>query len=383
MGSEIAYYQREAQVESETLLDSEAPFPIKDNTFGIMDQVIGDVPARDDLGKIFVKPEDEHRVVCVDHTDLAKELWLPEKLKGCRYIVNGDVMYGGLGAVYEAYDRITGDKVAIKGMAPYLREDPRFKNIIEGEIKSLILASRINGVVEIKDVLRMDDETSVEFPEVTQGWHLVEEYLDPNNFTCLRELIGKASSLEEKFRILRAVARTVDEIHRTGLNHGDLKPESIYVSGDEIKIIDFGLSRIAIGPGVLTRVDQMHPNGSSETVWQGDIVGTPRYLAPEVFSNQETSIEADLYQFGLVAYEVFTGRTPFSEPDVSNTYTMLYQILQRSREEFQFSKSVPGLGANHRDEFNNIFKRMLSADPEQRYDSADEFIEELSRMFNQ
>ena len=135
--------------------------------------------------------------------------------------------------------------------------------------------------------------------------------------------------------------------------HRDLKPENVFISGDKLKIGDFGLSKF---------VDQ----ATRSLTFKGS--GTPRYMAPEVWLNQHATAATDLYAVGVMLYEALTGQPPFSAPDVNVLReSHLYWPIPRAKS---INVAVP-------EYLDGIVKRLLAKEPNDRYQTADELLEAL------
>jgi serine/threonine-protein kinase len=118
-----------------------------------------------------------------------------------------------------------------------------------------------------------------------------------------------ALAIGEATRVLRDVASALHHAHSRGIVHRDLKPENVMLSGGSAVVLDFGVAKaVALG-----RTES--PDASDALTGAGYAVGTPRYMAPEQAAGDPAlDYRADIYSFGVLAYEVFTGRPPFDGP---------------------------------------------------------------------
>lgn len=211
---------------------------------------------------------------------------------------------GGMGTVYLASDELLGRQVAVKitkSGALGRQNEARFFR----EARSLARLNHPN-IVTLFDY----------------GWdgaqaHLVMEYATG---TSLRSLMsGGADSTAAGHRGLTigqaldigmSVAKALCYAHRHGVIHRDIKPENIMV-GDEVKLMDFGIAKVTQDPSI--------------TMAAG-IMGTPAYMAPEQALGEGVDERTDLYSFGIVLYEMLTGRPPFSATDEMSVMAQQIQV---------------------------------------------------------
>ena len=142
--------------------------------------------------------------------------------------------------------------------------------------------------------------------ELLEGWSLSDIYRDQ-----------RPVRLKDAFFLLGQIAAAVDSAHDAGVLHRDLKPNNVFVCSDNLdspslKVLDFGLAKLSEGPdesGCYTSSD----GAESPTVLTttGLLLGTPLYLAPEVIRLGQASRSSDIYSFGVLAYEILSGKPPF------------------------------------------------------------------------
>jgi protein kinase-like protein len=201
-----------------------------------------------------------------------------------RYELLDEIGRGGMGVVYKARDRRTGDLVALKAIHPLVAADP---HVIERFTNELLLARRITH----KNVCRVHDlsdfgGTLVISMELVEGRSLRQ---------MLREV--EAVSVRQGVKIARQIAAGLAEAHAQGVIHRDLKPENILISRDgTAKVMDFGIARLT----------------DSRMTVTGQLVGTPAYMSPEQAQGRPADARSDIYSLGLVMYEMFCGRPAFS-----------------------------------------------------------------------
>jgi serine/threonine-protein kinase len=252
---------------------------------------------------------------------------------------------GGMGVVYRASHQRLPKSYAIKILLPESGQDPdafrRFKR--EAEIASSVGHP---GIIEVHDFNRTDDGVPFIVMELLEGESLAE--------LCARE----RPSLEQALRITREIAAALSAAHAIGVVHRDLKPQNVFLSRrggrEEIKILDFGISKIQGAQSVQTR---------SET-----LMGTPGYMSPEQARGdaKEADGRADQFALAAIAYELISGRPAFFAPGDS-PYGVIYKIVNH--------RPPPLVGAPP--SVVAAIDRALAKDADDRFPSIDAFIEAL------
>jgi len=190
---------------------------------------------------------------------------------------------GGMGQVFEAYDRALGRRVAIKAAWPHV--DPL---TVRREAQALAQL-RHPGLVSAYACAR-HHETDFVVMELVHGTRLD---------TYLAE-VGPPP-VQEAVSILRAIAETLSVVHGAGLAHRDVKPANVMLAtAGRIVLMDFGIH--------VPEYDR-----------RGEIMGSPHYMAPETISHHTTpggAFLVDLYAFGILAHELLTGSCPYDDPAV-------------------------------------------------------------------
>jgi serine/threonine protein kinase len=215
---------------------------------------------------------------------------------GHRYRLLDQLGAGGMGAVYRAYDRLTGQTVALKrvNVAP---EQLLFASRSNATGEALLLA--LAQEFKILASLRHSHIISVldyGFDAHRQPYFTMELLDQPQ--TLLEA--GKNQLLDFKVNLLIQTLQALTYLHRRDILHHDLKPENVLISGGQVRVLDFGLA-------------VMH-NQSRED----DSFGTIFYLPPEIYEGGVYSQAGDMYALGVMAYEMLAGRHPFYGDDVSD-----------------------------------------------------------------
>lgn len=212
-----------------------------------------------------------------------------------RYRIVGELGAGGVGTVFRAEHLKLGHHVAVKVLQPHLVTDVQFRPRFEREARALATLAHPHVVAW----------TDYSFADGCP--YLVMELLDGRS---LRVDIARGPLAAERVeRILRQALATLVHAHGLGFVHRDLKPDNIFLldfpsEPDFVKLLDFGFVK-------LVRSDAADPERSQLTA-SGMGMGTPTYMSPEQAWGDKTGPASDLYSLGIIAYEMLTGRRPFT-----------------------------------------------------------------------
>lgn len=234
-----------------------------------------------------------------------------------RYEVRTRLARGGMSTVYLAVDRRLDREVALKVLYPHLAENPDLVERFEQEAKT---AARLSH----PHVVNVLDQGVDEHPDGNLAY-LVMEYVP--GYT-LRTVLEQRNSMTPRVALayLEAIVDGLAAAHRAGLVHRDMKPENVLVSRDgRIKVADFGLARAT----------------TNFTGTGAALVGTVAYISPELVSGSPADERSDVYAVGIMAYEMLTGRQPFTG---SSPIQVAYQHI--NNEVPAPSEEVPGLSAD-------------------------------------
>jgi serine/threonine protein kinase len=206
-----------------------------------------------------------------------------------RYVLLRELGAGGVGSVYLAQDRQTGESLALKKLS---RVDAKGVLRFKREFRSLANMEHPN-LVRLYDLEREPDGTWFLTMEYVPGVDLVS-HLRPDGAPPPDWRTDSA----RVFSSFRQLARGVSALHGAGMLHRDLKPSNVLVSSDRVLVLDFGLVR-GIG------------EQDARVTEEGMVSGTPAYMAPEQACAQALDEAADWYAFGVMLYETLTGELPF------------------------------------------------------------------------
>ena len=263
------------------------------------------------------------------------------------YALGSLIGTGGMGEVYRGTHLRTGRAVAVKMLHPHLVEDPavlvRFRR--EAEVTGRLGSEHIVGIIDV------DEDEAQPF--------LVLELMEGESLAARIEKGPMPPA--EVAEVIEQVARGLDIAHRANVVHRDLKPENIFLcprahGGMVVKILDFGVSKIAGNATAITR--------------EIAILGTPDFMSPEQAEGHadEVGAPSDVFALGSVAYVALSGRRPFEAASVP-------AVLRRICDE------EPTAIHEHRGELpagvGQVLAIALAKKPAQRYASASELARDL------
>src|SRR5215469_315295 len=239
------------------------------------------------------------------------------------YEIQSPLGAGGMGEVYRALDTRLQRSVAIKILPSHLSENSDAKERFDREAKAISSLNHPN-ICTLHDVGSQD---GTDF--------LVMEYLEGE--TLADRLHRGALPLTEALAIAIAVADALEKAHTRGIVHRDLKPANIMLTKNGPKLMDFGLAKPAATLAGSSAAGPLTPSTptmslaslsapASPLTVKGTILGTFRYMAPEVLQGAEADPRADIFSFGCVLYEMVTGRRAF---EGKSQFSVLGAILDK------------------------------------------------------
>src|SRR5215475_5432898 len=225
--------------------------------------------------------------------------------KLAHYEITSHIGSGGMGDVYQATDTKLGRSVAIKFLPEAFSHDT--ERVARFQREARVLASlnhpniaAIHGVEEI-------DARHFLVMELVSGEALADR------------IKGGAIPIEEALSIAKQIAEALEEAHEKGIIHRDLKPANIKVTPDgKVKVLDFGLAKAYEREQANVTLSNS-PTISMAATNAGVILGTAGYMSPEQARGATVDKRSDLWSFGVVLYEMLTGRHLFRGETVSDT----------------------------------------------------------------
>jgi tetratricopeptide (TPR) repeat protein len=278
---------------------------------------------------------------------------------------------GGMGTVSLGWDERLKRRVALKSIHKELMREPelRARFLREAQILSRL---RHPGICQIHDYLEGDESDT-----------LVLEHIEGRS---LAKAIRGGLPAGEKLRIALEIAEVLEAAHAAGVVHRDLKPENVMLdAGGRVKVLDFGIARVVDGteaadapgtpsaessaPGVLPARPDSVPSWITSRAHTelGTVVGTFQYMSPEQARGEPATPRSDLYGFGLLLQELYTGRPAYPD-DLPPR-----ELLERVR----LSRTEPPTGAPA--DVAQLLSRLLAREPEKR-PTATEAAQALRRI---
>jgi serine/threonine-protein kinase len=270
-----------------------------------------------------------------------------------RYRVQSIIGEGGMGIVYLCKHNVIGKRVAMKVLRADLARDREVTTRFLNEARA---ASAIGNphIIDISDFGQLPDGST----------YFVMEYLDGEALTHVIET-NQPIPIVRILHVARQLGEGLAAAHDAGIVHRDLKPDNIILVSrgnekDFVKILDFGIAKVSTAEGRLTRV--------------GTVFGTPHYMSPEQAAGTTVDNRGDVYSFGVILYEMASGRVPF---DADNFMGILTQHMYKA--PVPISALVPAI-ENIPPGLEAIILKCLSKRPEQRYQTMSEIVDELGKV---
>ena len=262
-----------------------------------------------------------------------------------RYKIEKCLGTGGMSVVFKATDLRDGSAVAIKMLRDDVADDKESLNIFMNESKVVSMLSHPN-IVSIR---------AVSFK--TEKKYLVMEYIDG---ISLRTYMDKRGALDfdEFISFSEQILAALEHAHSRGVVHRDIKPQNILVLKDGfIKVTDFGIAKV--------------PEKSKGKTISDNAIGTVYYISPEQAAGKSTDSRSDLYSFGVLMYEMATGKLPFD--DERPISILMMQIHDRPLPPRKINRQIPrGL--------ERLILTLMEKDPRRRYQTAKDVFIQIRRL---
>jgi serine/threonine protein kinase len=267
-----------------------------------------------------------------------------------RYRVEALLGAGGMGLVYRATHTRLRKDLAIKVLRERGTRDPNATARFQREAES---ASAIGNahIVDVSDFGTLPDGSTYFVMEYLQGVDLIRTMEAEG---CMP--VGRACGIAIQ------LCQALGAAHEAGIVHRDLKPENVFLierdgNPDFVKVLDFGIAKVAHGPSRLTR--------------EADFLGTPHYMSPEQCEGLDIDHRTDIYALGVLLYEMVAARVPH---DADTTMALLHKhVYERPTPIELYVPDIPLA-------FKRIVGRCLEKKPERRYQSMSELQADLERL---
>ncbi len=297
---------------------------------------------RDELDKVLPKiasslTETVNKTKSISSRGLINNLYLKLEILG----------HGGQGTVYKCINTFNDLVVAVKVIPDQLSSN-QF-SLLKKEYHRIIKKLVCPNIVQYRE-LSIDKNT--------HQCYIVMDYLEGVTLRSLmikKRLSGdKVFTLDETVSLLTGIAKALDHAHNNNVLHLDLKPENILIDPNNVSyLFDFGLSE-----------DLQHTLLSSQTNPNTTSKGTLAYMAPEQYKGKKTGVQTDIWAFGVIIYEMLSGRHPFNGRSFEHFYKLVCE------EELEEIEEVS-------DNVNNILRQSLSKKRKERLSGATEILNRL------
>jgi len=294
--------------------------------------------------------DEERAGVRIATSQITEEHVAGDPLPGTPYVLVRKLGEGGMGAVYLARHRELGSDAAVKLLGPDLAADEKAMERLRREARA---AAQIGNphIIEVYDLGVADDGRPYVVMRKVNG-------------RDLKALIDEGPVDPERVvGLVKQIASALDDVHQVGVIHRDLKPENIMVedrpTGEHVTILDFGIARSLEEGDTDTRLTR-----------QGQIIGTPGYMAPEQALAKPLDGRADQYSLSVIVYELLSGASPY--PRITPLQLIAAQLSRAPdplSEKVTPSQVPPSM--------QQVVMRGLSKEPEDRYADANAFAEAL------
>ena len=292
----------------------------------------------------------------MDFTLLVRPFEPGQTIGDGRFEILREIGEGGMGVVYEAFDRKLQQQIAIKAAKP------GFQRLLSPELKAA-LKVRHQNICLVNQI----HTAQTEYGEVD---FLAMELLEGETLTANLAKAGKLSH-EEALEIACQVCAGLAEAHRSGIIHRDLKSGNVILCNNEdgsrrAVITDFGLA-------------------GGTAITSGEVAGTPAYMAPELWRGEPPSKASDIYALGIMLYEMVAGRRPYqaegSNDELGTTGPLLSSLTQEQWQHRAYTKPPPppSTFVKHLDpRWDRVIRRCLQPLPANRPE-ASKVLSELQR----
>jgi len=282
---------------------------------------------------------------------------LPPGTKLGRYEIRERIGIGGQAIVYKGYEATLDRFVAIKQISSHLAEDVKFLERFRREAQILAkLGAEQPAIVTIHELL--EDE---------RGLFIVMEYVEGRRLEEVLEDTGGAIEPKAALQILWRLAAALNAVHTSGIIHRDLKPSNIIIGeGLRATITDFGVAASVSGQTSM-------------------VLGTTKYMAPELFEGGNVDGRSDMYSLGFIAYEMLAGRSKFNEVFVDIVRDKHSEALRWMKWHGNETVQAPPLHEINPHVpvvLSNIVARMMAKDLSQRFESMEALGRAIKMSFS-
>lgn len=262
-----------------------------------------------------------------------------------RYRLEDRIGKGGMGMVYQAFDRLNRQQVALKRVQPVTRQSGGLVSNSEYEIRYALMSEfRILAALRHPNIISVLDYG---FDANGYPFYTMELLDDAQPITE-----ATATDLATKTNYINELLLALDYLYQHHILHRDLKPTNVLVSNGNLKVLDFGLAK------------------SIERTDDNNLVGTMMYIAPYLIAGDKASIQSDLYSVGVMAYELFAGRSPFK----NTTVGWLIDEIVNGEVSFEPIDNL---------QLRQVVQRLMAKDPTEAYTNVYDVLVDLNAALDQ
>lgn len=270
------------------------------------------------------------------------------------YQLQEELGHGGMGQVYSAYDSMLDRKVVLKLLAPELmsEEDSRKRFLREARLASALDHPNICTIFEIA--------------EIDSRYFIAMQYIAGK--TLKKVIGGKPLSLDSVFSIGVQIGDALAAAHAKGIVHRDVKSGNIIITPrGQAKVLDFGLAKLLTAK---SRAEKLEAQ-AEELTRMGAPLGTPAYMSPEQARGERADHRSDVFSFGVVLYEMATGRLPFK---AKSSVDVMHAVLHEPHKPaLEVNASLPP-------DLSTIIDNAMAKKVVDRYQSMQAMLDDLQRL---
>jgi len=271
------------------------------------------------------------------------------------YEILSAVGTGGMGEVYRARDTRLDRIVAIKVLPAHLADRPELRERFEREARAVASLNHPHICV-LHDIGHQD---GTDF--------LVMEYLEGE--TLAERLQKGPLPLEQVLQYAIEISDALDKAHRKGITHRDLKPGNVMLTKSGTKLLDFGLAKLGRQTDAPANISLSKlPTANDPVTAEGTILGTLQYMAPEQLEGKEVDARTDIFAFGVVVYEMATGKKAFEGQSQASVIGAILKDDPPLISSLQ-PMTPPAL--------DRVVKKCLAKESEKRWQAASDVCDEL------
>ena len=270
------------------------------------------------------------------------------------YELLDEIGLGGMGRVCKAYDTMLDRTIVLKLLAPDLMSE-------EESRKRFLREARLASALDHPNIC-----TIFEIAEADNQYFIAMQHIPGKT---LKKVIGsKPLSLDTIFSIALQVGDALAAAHAKGIVHRDIKSSNIIITpSGKAKVLDFGLAKLLSEKG---RVEPIEAQ-ADELTKLGTPLGTPSYMSPELANGERADHRSDIFSFGVVLYEMATGKLPFRG---QTTVDVMHAVLHEAHK--------PAIEVNDKlpPDMSAIIDNAIAKKPADRYQTMQPMVEDLQRL---